>query len=155
MAEMLIRPARTEDAEAIARLAAELRAHLGDPTDHLTPDAIRRDGFGTRPEFECIVAEVDGAAVGYAIFFEVYEPSFAAKGLYLADLCVTSSMRRRGIARSLISAVTTAARDRARTFVWWHAKPENTDALAFYKSLDLEIIEPFIVHVRVLARPPA
>lgn len=146
----LIRPARVEDAEAIAALAAELRSHLGDPTHYLTAAAIRRDSFSERREFECLVAEAGGVVVGYAMFFEVYEPSYAARGFYLADLCVTARMRRRGIGRQLIDAVAATCRERGRTFVWWHTSPQNTEALQFYQGLGLEIIEPFIVHVRVL-----
>lgn len=147
---VVIRAAREADAGAISALSVELRTHLGDPTHYLTADAIRRDGFSAKPEFECLVAEAGGACAGYAMFYEVYEPSYAARGFYLADLCVTAGMRRRGIGRQLIDAVAARCRERGRTFVWWHTLPKNAEALHFYKGLGLEIIEPFIVHVRVL-----
>ena len=145
-----VRPGLVEDAEAVARLGAELRTHLGDPTSFFTAAAIRRDGFGSRPEFELLVAETQQVHAGYALFYEVYEPAYAARGFYLADLCVGAAHRRQGIGRMLIDAVSEAARARGRTFVWWHTPPRNTEALAFYKGLNLDIIEPLIVHVRIL-----
>ena len=148
--DISVRPARVEDAEAVAILAVELRAHLGDPTHFMTPDVIRRDGFGSRPEFQLQIAAVDGVLAGYALFFDAYEPAYAARGFYLADLCVGAAHRRRGIGRLLVDAVSEAARARGRTFVLWQAAPENIGALQFYKSLNLDLIKPLVVHVRIL-----
>ena len=35
----------------------------------ITAEDIRRDGFGERAYFECLLAEIDGEAVGIALFF--------------------------------------------------------------------------------------
>lgn len=146
----VIRDARPDDADAVARLAQELRANLGDPQQHLTPDAIRRDAFGSARACSILVAELNGTIVGHVIYTDIYEPAYAARGLYIADLIVTASARSRGIGRALVEAVTNVARDRQRKFVWWHVQTDNAAALAFYKALDLDVIEPFIVHVRLI-----
>lgn len=146
-----IRAAVPGDAARIASLADELRQHLGDPLGNLTADRVLEDGFGDTPEFEVLVAERDGNVIAYALFLHAYEPAYAARGFYLADLCVTASERGHGIGRGLLEAVSGVARDRGRTFVWWLCNPKNQSALDFYRKLEPDITMPTVVHVRVIA----
>ena len=75
--------------------------------------AVLRDGFGDNPEFEVILAEGGNGAVGYALYFDSYEPTYAARGLYLADLYVDQAFRRQGIGRALLAAVAAESRQPA------------------------------------------
>lgn len=145
-----IRAAVARDAGRIAALADELRRHLDDPLGNLTADRIVEDGFGEAPEFEVLVAERDGTVVAYALFLPAYEPAYAARGFYLADLCVTAGERGRGIGRALVEAVSRVASERGRTFVWWLCNPKNQTALDFYRKLAPDITMPTVVHVRVM-----
>jgi GNAT superfamily N-acetyltransferase len=134
--EVMIRAACFEDATALARLADGLRTDLGDPTGHLTAERIEQDGFGATPEFEVLVAAVgSGDLVGYALYYDVYEPAFASPGVYIADLFVTKLNRRGGLGRRLLRAVADIARARGRSYVWWLASRKNEAALAFYDRL--------------------
>jgi GNAT superfamily N-acetyltransferase len=147
---ILVRAARIDDAEAIARLADGLRAHLADPLGALSAEVIRRDGFGEAHEFDLFIAERDGAPVGYALYFETYEPAYAARGLYLADLFVAADARGLGAGKALIDAVMAEAARRGRNHVWWLAQPKNETALGFYRALGLDAIVPTVTHVRIL-----
>lgn len=130
-----VRGATAEDSDTIAELARGLREALGDPLDFMTADRVRRDGFGDRPEFSVLLAEESGRGVGYSLFFDCYEPAYAARGLYIADLYVRPESRRRGIARQLIAATAGVARDRGRGFVWWVTQAANEPAQAMYRSV--------------------
>lgn len=132
---MTIRPAVQADADALAVLAAEFHLAHGDPTGHLTAEAIRRDGFGASPEFTVLLAEDGRGLLGYALFYDAYEPSYAARGVYLADLYVRPAARRIGLGRRLIAAVADHGRRRGRRYVWWVARAENAPAHAFYRTL--------------------
>lgn len=149
-AGVAIRRALPGDAEAVAALVDELRSHLGDPVGNLTAERIAEDAFGDEPEFELLVGEREGRIVAYALFFKSYEPAFAARGLYLADLCVAASERGRGIGRAMVETVAAVAAERGRTFVWWLCQPGNESALAFYRKLAPDITMPSVVHVRVI-----
>src|SRR5690242_15684082 len=72
-ANTTIRPARPDDAATIAALIRELAAYerLGHEAK-ATADSIRRDLFGPRPFAEAMIAEVDGVAVGFALYFHHY-----------------------------------------------------------------------------------
>jgi len=140
-----IRKAGIDDAAAIARLGHELNAHERDPVEHFTEEAVRRDGFGDEPQYEVYLAELDGAPVAYALFYDTYETGYAARGLYLCDLHVIASARRQGIARALVAAVARTAQERGKSFLWWASRARNQDAQAFYRSLGA-IEEPVIAH---------
>ncbi len=70
---------------------------------------MRRDGFGPDAAFACRVGEADGQIAGYALVLPWYEPAAAARGLYLADLFVTSEARGRGLGRALVEAAAAEA----------------------------------------------
>ncbi len=141
-----IRAATADDAPTIAELGRELNLHQGDPVEHFTPAAVRRDGFGEAPQFNVLVAERDGRILGYALFCDAYESSYAARGLYLCDLYVRPQARRHGIGRALMAAVASAAKARDKSFVWWASKPWNSGAQAFYRALGARD-EPVLAHV--------
>lgn len=140
-----IRKAGLRDAATIARLGRMLNARLGEPSPHLSARALRRDGFGARPEFEVLLACDDDRVVGYALFHPSYESAHVARGLYLSDLLVTARRRRRGIGRALVAAVAAEARRRGRTHVWWVSKPWNAQAHAFYHAIGATH-EPMVAH---------
>ncbi len=130
-----VRRAIAADAEALAGLAEAFHAAHGDPTGFLTAEAILRDGFGTKPEFRAMVAEGPDGLLGYALFYDAYEPSYAARGVYMADLYVRPEARRLGLGRRLIAAVADHGRRHGRRYVWWVARAENTEAQSFYRTL--------------------
>ena len=130
-----IRRGTAEDCAAIAGLARELNLHEGEPVAHFTVEAVRRDGYGSEPQFAVLLAELDGVVVGYALFHDSYDTGHAGRGVYLCDLHVTAAARRKGAGRALVAAVAREAQARGRSFVWWTAMPWNADAHAFYRSL--------------------
>ncbi|MDJ0948285.1 MAG: GNAT family N-acetyltransferase [Alphaproteobacteria bacterium] len=140
-----IRPGTIEDAQAIAELGRELNVHQRDPVENFTVEVVRQDGFGESPAFEVLLAELDGAPVGYALFYGAYETGFGIAGLYLCDLYVREEARRHGVGRALVAAVASAAKDRDKNFVWWASKEWNTEAQAFYRALGA-VEEPVVAH---------
>lgn len=146
---VIVRAARPEDATPLVALVAELARHQGEPTEHFTEQVFLRDGFGAQPEFRVFVAEAEGSLVGYALAKDAYESFYAAKGVYLSDLYVAGSARRRGVERALVAAVAREARGQGRSYLWWVAKPWNTQAAAFYAKIGARR-EPIIAHALVL-----
>ena len=96
-----IRPAVIGDAEAIGGMAREFTAYLQalgeDGTHCLTPERIRRDGFGPDPAFAGIVAERDGALLGYLLHHPGYDTDRAERYLVVCDLFVREAGRRQGV----------------------------------------------------------
>jgi hypothetical protein len=69
---LTIRPMATGDAAAVAEMARELAAAVNDPDPALDPSDLVRDGTGAERWFDCLVAEVDGRLIGYAMICRGY-----------------------------------------------------------------------------------
>jgi GNAT superfamily N-acetyltransferase len=134
-ANLQIRLAEPRDAELVATLIEELNLHQHEPTGHVTPEAVRRDGFGAAPEFQVMLAEIDGIAAGYALYHPSWSTEFGERGLYIYDLFVRENARGHGVGRALMAAVARLAKTEGRSFLWWCSKDWNREAQAFYKGL--------------------
>ena len=112
------------------------------------PDAVKtteadllRDGFGDRPRFETLIAEVAGesgpAPVGFALFFPTYSTWEGLPSLYLEDLFVSESARRHGVGRALLAKLAAIAVERG----WQRLDLQVLDwnpAREFYARLGLD-----------------
>lgn len=130
-----VRLATADDAVQLAALIDELNEDQQEETGRVSAETIRRDGFGPRPEFRVLLAELDGAPAGYALFHPSWSTEVGEPGLYLYDLYVRGPARGHGVARALMVALARLARDEGRTFLWWSSKVWNTGAQAFYRKL--------------------
>jgi GNAT superfamily N-acetyltransferase len=91
--------------------------------------------FGERPAAEVLIAELGGAPVGFALFFQSYSTFLGKPGLYLEDLFVRPAARGRGCGLALMSALAriTVARDYGR--FEWAVLDWNEPAIRFYGQL--------------------
>jgi GNAT superfamily N-acetyltransferase len=91
--------------------------------------------FGPRPYAEVVFACLEGAPVGFALFFHNFSTFLGKPGIYLEDLFVRPQARGRGVGRRLLEwlAHTTLARGGAR--LDWAVLDWNAPALGFYHSL--------------------
>ena len=134
----VIRAAKPEDAGTIVRLIRELAEFEGLLEEVRASEAdILRDGFGETPHFECLLAEVGGAAVGFALFFHTYSTFEGRAGIFLEDIYVAPSARKLGVGRALMARLARLAIEReCRRFEFWvlHWNP----AREFYQRLGFE-----------------
>jgi GNAT superfamily N-acetyltransferase len=130
-----IRPARLDDAPTIASLIRELAAYekLEDEAK-ASPDDLARHLFGDRPAAEVLMAEVDGSAVGFALFFSTFSTFRGQPGLYLEDLFVRPEHRGKGIGKALLASVARIAVERGCGRLEWSVLDWNTPSIDFYRS---------------------
>ena len=70
---LLIRAAAVSDVPLLLRFSREFAEYERQPDALvITEETLIRDGFGARPKFRSLIAEWDGQAVGYALFFGIY-----------------------------------------------------------------------------------
>jgi GNAT superfamily N-acetyltransferase len=101
----------------------------------ITADDLLRDGWGRDPKFRCLIAEWDGEAVGYALFFYNYSTFRGRPGIYLEDVFVQPEFRGKGIGRALLIRVAQIAIEEKCARFEWQVLDWNTPAIEFYKSL--------------------
>ncbi len=142
-----LRSADASDAPLLARMVDGLLASLGEPQfDFDASDRLRRDGFGAEPRFEAIIAEQDGAPVGYALYWPVYDSELGAASMFLSDLMVTEPARGRGIARDLMAEVAQRTIARGMPRLTWEVLEGNSRARAFYRKIAREYDKAIVVN---------
>src|SRR5215467_467390 len=100
-----IRKTTTSDVNAILNLIKELATYEKAPLEvSATEESMMKDGFSAHSIYESLVAETDGKIVGAAIFYVGYS-TWKGKMVYLDDIIVTESMRRKGIGKLLFDEV--------------------------------------------------
>lgn len=130
-----VRKARPSDAETIAAFARALSLEEGYAVPAFQASHVRAEGFGAAPRFRALIAERNGQAVGYALFYPAYDTDRAARGCYLQDLYVAPQARRQGTGRALMAAVARACEAEGGCYVFWNALPGNRAGLAFYRAI--------------------
>ena len=135
-----LRAATPADGECVATMCAALSAEEGlGATSHFTAAAFRRDGFGPAPAFACLIAEIDGAPVGYALHCPDYDTDRLCRSVYLADLYVESAARGQGVGRALMAATAAAGRVQGARLMMWSVLRSNERARRFYATIGREI----------------
>jgi ribosomal protein S18 acetylase RimI-like enzyme len=130
-----IRAATAADAPIIAELARRLSWEDGQTRCALRPEDVLEQGFGASPRFRAVLAERAGQPLGYALFYPSYDTDHAARGFYLQDLYVVPEARREGLGRALMAAVGRACLAAGGCYLFWNARPDNADGLAFYRAI--------------------
>src|SRR5260370_26909696 len=136
-----IRAGSVSDVPLLLRFSREFAEYEREPDAVVIKDeTLIRHGFGSQRKFRSLIAEWDGEAVGYALFFGFYS-SFKGSGIFLEDLFVREAFRGRGIGRALLSEVARIARREGSYGVRWEVLDWNESAIKFYKSLGGEFFD--------------
>ncbi len=139
MPHCVIRSAARGDVATILRFIRELAEfeHLADFVA-ADEDKLVRNLFGPRSYAECLLAEIDAEAAGFALYFHNFSTFLGRPGLYVEDIYVAPAFRRRGIGRTLFRelAKIAVARDCGR--MEWSVLNWNERAIAFYRALGAE-----------------
>jgi GNAT superfamily N-acetyltransferase len=110
-----------------------------------TEDLLRLHGFGRRPVYEALLAERDGRAVGFALYFFTFSTFKARPTLYLEDLFVRPEERGRGVGRRLLVRLARIAVERECGRMEWSVLDWNTPARDFYRKLGAMAMDEWTV----------
>ena len=132
----MIRPATPADVPTILRFVRDLASFEREPdavraTEPMLAEAL----FGATPAAEAVMAELDGAPVGFALFFHNFSTWTGRRGLYLEDLYVKPEARGRGAGAALLRHLAGLALDRGCARFEWSVLDWNADAIAFYRAM--------------------
>ncbi|MDP3802161.1 GNAT family N-acetyltransferase [Brevundimonas sp.] len=135
MASVTIRSADPADAAIVHALMAGLAEHQGE-APHLaaSPASLEVALGGDPPRAWCLLAWLDGRAVGYLSWTRPYGIWRAGDYLNLDDLYVDESARGRGVGEALMrrfAGIAVAEGLPAR----WEVKSDNLAARRFYDRL--------------------
>ena len=131
-----IRPAVKSDTATILHFIRELAIY--EKAEHeakATEEHIHRTLFNEQPKAHAIICELDGEAIGFAVYFFSYSTWQGQYGIYLEDLYVSSAHRGVGAGKQLLTALAKIAVDNDCGRFEWSVLDWNQPAIDFYESL--------------------
>ena len=136
-----IRPARPGDAPTVFALVCALAEYERltsevDATQEMIADAL----FAKEPRVFCDIAEWDGEAAGFALWFLNFSSFRGRHGIYLEDIFVRPEHRGNGIGKALLLNLAQRCAERGYTRLEWSVLDWNTPVIDFYKSLGAEMM---------------
>lgn len=133
---LAIRFAEPRDAATLHRFICELAAYEKEPDAvEVTPARLAAQLAETPPPFECLLAEDDGAPVGFALFCHNYSTWRGRRGIWLEDLYVPEHLRGRGVGLALLRRLGRIAVERGCGRMEWSVLDWNTPAHGFYRAI--------------------
>ena len=133
-----IRPATPADVPLILQFIRELAAYEKLLHEVEADEAqLARTLFpaGGAPVAHCVLAFVDSAPVGFALYFFNYSTFLARPGLYLEDLFVKPEFRRHGLGKALLLHLARLANAHGCGRMEWWVLDWNAPAIGFYQKL--------------------
>ena len=142
---LTIREAVATDVPAIVALIRGLAEYERLPAEP-DPASLTEHLFGEPRYAEVLIAEVSGAAVGFALFFPNYSTFLTKPGIYLEDLYVRPEYRKRRHGKGLILELARIAVERGCGRLEWVVLDWNEPAQRFYKSLGAEPLDEWTTY---------
>jgi GNAT superfamily N-acetyltransferase len=143
---MIIRNATPADVPQILQFANDLAVYEREPDAVSASEADLHAGlFGPNPLVEALIAEIDGVAVGSAIFYRTFSTWTGKPGFWLDDLYVRPESRGAGAGKALLVRIAALAAERGYArFEWW-VLDWNEPAIGFYKKLGAKPMDEWTV----------
>jgi GNAT superfamily N-acetyltransferase len=91
--------------------------------------------FAPAPRAFCDIAELDGAPVGFALWFYNLSTFAGRHGIYLEDLYVRPDARGLGAGKALLARLARRCVDEGLARLEWAVLDWNAPAIAFYDAL--------------------
>ena len=131
-----LRPATYADVGLLLAFIHELGDFERLAHEVVVDEAVLADSlFGARPAAEAVIAEVDGDAAGFALFFHNFSTFHGRRGLYLEDLFVRPAFRGSGLGRHLMASLARIAVQRDCGRFEWSVLDWNAPAIGFYRRI--------------------
>lgn len=130
---MIIRRATPADIDAIAPLFDAYRRFYLQPGDVARATAFLRERL-ERNESVVLIAEHEGAIVGFTQLYPMFSSVRTARVWVLNDLYVAKSARRGGVARALLDAAADFAKADGAAGLMLETACDNAPARALYRA---------------------
>jgi GNAT superfamily N-acetyltransferase len=136
--------ATADDCGLILDFIRELAIYEKAPEAVVATEAqLREHGFGANPQFEALIAELDGAPAGMALFHKRFSTWLGTPTLFLEDIFVREAARGHGVGRRLMARLAAIALERGWNRIDFHVLDWNP-ARGFYQKLGCDHLEEWL-----------
>ncbi|MGL5380629.1 GNAT family N-acetyltransferase [Clostridium sp.] len=99
-----------------------------------TEETLRKSVFEDN-RAEVVIAELNGEAIGYALYFYNFSTFVGRSGLYLEDIFIQPHVRGMGIGKEIFKFLGRIAKEQGCKRMEWTCLNWNEPSIKFYKSL--------------------
>lgn len=133
-----VRTAVPADVPVLLALVRALAVYEREPDAVQATEADLHRGLFEDRTCSAHVTEVDGAVVGFALWYPTFSTWTGRPGLWLEDLFVLPEARGQGLGRALLEELAAVCLERGWSrFEWW-VLDWNAPAIGFYRALGAE-----------------
>jgi GNAT superfamily N-acetyltransferase len=147
VSSVTIRSANKSDVPVILNLIRALAEYekLADEVV-ATEEGLAYTLFGSRPYAEVLLAEENGEAAGFCLFFYNYSTFLGKPGLYIEDIFVRPEYRGKGIGKALFKKVAAIAQEKNCGRIEWWVLDWNEPTIQFYKNMGAKPMDEWTVY---------
>lgn len=147
MTNLKVRPAVIEDVDQIMQFVVDLAIYEKEEDAVVaTSTDFTKALFCPSPKAHCLIAEADGVAVGFALYFYSFSTWLGQHGLYLEDLFVQPESRGLGAGKALLQELSKIAVREKLGRVEWSVLDWNRPAIDFYEAMGAEAKDGWTVY---------
>ena len=146
VSKMTIRPAVQTDLAAVLAFIRELAEYEKMADQVVATEELLREWMFEKGAAEALIGEVDGEAVGFALFFHNFSTFQGRAGVYLEDLYVRPEYRGRGFGRAFLRRLAAIAAERGCGRLEWSCLDWNTPSIEFYRALGAVPMDDWTVY---------
>ncbi len=114
--------------------------------DVVATEELLREWIFEKGKAEVLFAELDGQAVGFALFFHNFSTFLGRAGIYLEDLFVLPEYRGRGCGKALLTKLAQITVERGCGRLEWSCLDWNKPSIDFYLSLGAKPMDEWTVY---------
>src|SRR5690242_12382157 len=132
---IVVRDAMRADAARILKFITELAAY--ERLRHevvATADDLARELFGPSPRAFCQIAEWNGEAVGFALWYYTFSTFQGRHGIWLEDLFVDPDKRGHGAGKALLTSLAQRCMREGLGRLEWAVLDWNQPSIDFYQA---------------------
>lgn len=139
---VLVRRAHPADAPLVFRLVTELAEYenLGQEVE-ATSSTLAAALFHATPRVFCEIGQYGGETAGLAIWYYSFSTFRGRHGIWLEDLFVRPSFRRKGIGGALFGALAGRCEDEGLARLEWSVLDWNEPSIRFYKTMGARMMD--------------
>lgn len=135
-----LREAIVNDARTLSNLIRELAVYEKLEDVCVVDETKMQSALLTKTAY-ALLAEVDGIAVGYVVYYFTFSTFTGLPSLYLEDLYVKPAFRSQGIGTSFFNKIATIATHKNCQRIDFTCLKWNTNSLKYYQSLGAAVMD--------------
>ncbi|WP_281557573.1 GNAT family N-acetyltransferase [Thalassomonas sp. RHCl1] len=135
-----VREASQSDIDTVYALIIAIAKHHDQQQYVITDKAeLLRAGFGDKPEFGVLLAEINGEVAGYCSYTWNYSIWLGARYMNIDDVFVWEDFRGQKVGEALMLKAKEVGLSRGASRIRWEVEQDNHGAIKFYRRLGANV----------------